>query len=463
MVEVRGMIARLGLAASLTLVACDGGAPVDAPAKPTAKADKPPAEQPGEVVAAKPDPQNEACTDWSKADLSERTALPESRYRRTLEQAWTLVLDKHYDPTLGCVDWPDARVRYGTKLAKTRDQTEAFAVINEMLDELGQSHVKLFSGGSDEAVGPASVDLRVRWIEGKLVVVDAPPKSAVKAGSVLEKVAGTPVSELSERAEQRTERAAEFANVTARLAAAKLSCAAPGETRTVTLEGEAKPTSLPCIADPSETMSLGNLTNIPTRVEHRMVEGTSVGVLGFNVWMLPMLPKLQAALAELRAQGMTALVLDLRGNPGGVGPMSVSVARSLITQPGSLGKLEMREFTQEFNVTPSPDPFSGPVALLVDEGSASTSEIFAAGMRDLGRVTIYGAGPSAGAALPSLIEQLDGGALFQYVVGDYHSPKGVLVEGRGVVPDHIVPETVADFAAGKDPVLEAAVADLKGS
>lgn len=458
------MLARLGLAASLTLVGCDGAAPVDLPPKPKVKPNKSFDEQPVVGVEAKPDAQDEACTDWSKEDLSVQPPLPESRYRRTLEQAWTLVLEKHYDPTLGCVDWPAARVRYGNKLAKTRDQTEAFAVINEMLGELGQSHVKLFSGGSDEAMGPASVGLRVRWIQEKLVVVDATrANSAVKPGSVLEKVAGTPVSELSERAEQRTERAAEFASVTARLAAAKLSCAAPGETRTVTLEGETRPTSLPCIADSSETMSLGNLTDVPTRVEHWMFEGTTVGVLGFNVWMLPMLPKLQAALADLRAQGMTALVLDLRGNPGGVGPMSVSLARSLLPQPGSLGKLEMREFTQEFNVTPSANPFSGPVALLVDEGTASTSEIFAAGMRDLGRVTIYGGGPSAGAALPSLIEQLDGGALFQYVVGDYHSPKGTLVEGLGVVPDHIVPETVADFAAGKDPVLEAAVADLKGS
>ncbi len=463
MVEVPGMLARIGLAASLMLVACDGASPVDAPTESAALPAKVPAQPQPPATVPLPAPTEEPCTDWSNEDLSELAVLPESRYRRTLEQAWTLVLEKHYDPTLGCVDWPDARVRYGAKLAKTRDQTEAFAVINEMLEELGQSHVKLFSGGSDEATGPASVGLRVRWIEERLVVVDAPSGSAVKRGSALEDVAGTPVSELTERAQQRTQRPAEFAGMTARLAAAKLSCAAPGETRSVTVEGEAQPTSLPCIADASETMSLGNLTDVPTRVEHRMLEGTTVGLLGFNVWMLPMLPKLQAALAELRAQGMTALILDLRGNPGGVGPMAVSLARSLLSQPGSLGKLEMRAFTQEFNVTPDAHPFSGPVALLVDEGTASTSEIFAAGMRDLGRVTIYGAGPSAGAALPSLIEQLDGGAIFQYVVGDYHSPKGVLIEGRGVVPDHVVPETVADFAAGKDPVLEAALADLKGS
>jgi len=448
------MFARACLAAALMLVACESAPSADPPAEPTSRPKDKPQPVPAKV---------ETCTDWSKEDLTDLPALPESRYRRTLEQAWMLVLEKHYDPTLGCVDWPEARVRYGKKLAQTRDQTEAFAVINEMLGELGQSHIKLFSGGSDEAVGPASVDLRVRWIQGKLVVVDAPDDSAVPEGTVLDKVAGTPVSELSERAEQRTERAAEFAGLTARLASAKLSCAAPGETRTVTVAGASDPQELRCVADPSETMSLGNLTGVPTRVEHHMVEGTTVGVLAFNVWMLPMMPKIQAALADLRGQGMTALVLDLRGNPGGVGPMSVSLARGLLEKPGSLGKLEMRAFTQEFNVTPDADPFKGPVAILVDEGTASTSEIFAAGMRDLERVSVYGAGPSAGAALPSLIEQLDGGALFQYVVGDYHSPKGVLVEGRGVVPDHIVPETVADFAAGKDPVLEAAVADLRGS
>ncbi len=459
------MPSRVGLAFAFALAGCDPAPSADSPLPAPGERPEPvnaPAASP-DAPAAPDTPSADACTDWSKADLSDLPPLPESRHRKTLEQVWTLVLEKHYDPTWGCVDWPKARVRYGERLAKTLDQTEAFGVINEMLGELGQSHVKLFSGGSEDAMGPAAVDLRVRWIQGKLVVVEAPESSPVRPGAVLEKVAGTPVSEISARAEQRTERAAEFAGLAARLAAAKLSCASPGQTRTVTITGESAPQTLTCIDDPSETMSLGNLTDVPTRVEHWMVDGSTIGVIAFNVWMLPMLPKIQAALADLRKQGMTGLILDLRGNPGGVGPMSVSLARSLLDAPGSLGKLEMREFTQEFNVTPDADPFAGPVALLVDEGTASTSEIFAAGMRDLERVSIYGSGPSAGAALPSLIEQLDGGALFQYVVGDYHSPKGVLVEGRGVVPDHVVPETVADFAAGKDPVLDAAVADLRDS
>ena len=61
------------------------------------------------------------------------------------------------------------------------------------------------------------------------------------------------------------------------------------------------------------------------------------------------------------------------------------------------------------------------------------------------------------ATLPSLIEELPGGAILQYVVGDYHSPGGTAVEGKGVPPDILVAEHRDDFTAGRDPVLDTAV------
>jgi carboxyl-terminal processing protease len=215
-----------------------------------------------------------------------------------------------------------------------------------------------------------------------------------------------------------------------------------------------------CVEPAGELVTIGNLADIPTTVTHRLMPGTTVGHLAFNYWMLPMVKRVEAAMTELRAKGMTGLVLDLRGNPGGVGAMSIPVARMLLTRPGSLGKLQFREFAQEFNVAGEPAAFTGPVVVLVDEGTASTSEIFAAGLRDLGRVQIYGGRPSAGAALPSMIERLADGAMLQYVVGDYHSSRGAVAEGDGVRPDVLVPETRADFIAGRDPVLAAAVQAL---
>jgi carboxyl-terminal processing protease len=65
--------------------------------------------------------------------------------------------------------------------------------------------------------------------------------------------------------------------------------------------------------------------------------------------------------------------------------------------------------------------------------------------------------------LPSLVEALEGGALLQYVVGDYHSSRGAVAEGDGVRPDVLVPETRADFVTGRDPVLAAAVQALSAS
>ena len=63
--------------------------------------------------------------------------------------------------------------------------------------------------------------------------------------------------------------------------------------------------------------------------------------------------------------------------------------------------------------------------------------------------------------LPSVIEALPGGAVMQYVVADFKTPKGVLLEGRGVQPDRRVVETRAALRAGRDPVLDAALVALK--
>jgi carboxyl-terminal processing protease len=230
-----------------------------------------------------------------------------------------------------------------------------------------------------------------------------------------------------------------------------------------------------CFIPEGERISLGNLRNLPTTVKWRMLgaepppEGEPlalpakprVGYLAFNYWMLPMTERVRTGVDELRAGGMQALIIDLRGNPGGVGAMSIPIARMFLREGASLGRLQMREFDQEFNIDPNPDAFAGPLVILVDEGTASTSEIFALGLRDIGRVSIVGSGPSAGMALPSMIETLPDGGLIQYVVGDYHSARGTAAEGEGVVPEVVVTESRTDYATGRDPVLDAAIELLR--
>ncbi len=85
-----------------------------------------------------------------------------------------------------------------------------------------------------------------------------------------------------------------------------------------------------------------------------------------------------------------------------------------------------------------------------------TSEVFAAGMQETGRAVVVGE-RSAGMILLSVFEKLPTGALFQYAISDYKSPKSILIEGRGVEPDAEIKQTRAALLEGRDLPLEEAV------
>src|SRR5260370_37868922 len=121
-----------------------------------------------------------------------------------------------------------------------------------------------------------------------------------------------------------------------------------------------------------------------------------------------------------------------------------------------LGTLYMRDTTLKFVINPRLNTFSGPLAILVDGASASTSEILAGGMKDLGRARIFGT-RTAAAALPSVFEMLPNGDGFQYAIANYLSEGGKPLEGLGVTPDVETPLTREALLAGQDPALRSAL------
>ena len=103
------------------------------------------------------------------------------------------------------------------------------------------------------------------------------------------------------------------------------------------------------------------------------------------------------------------------------------------------------------------DPYAGPLAILIDITSASTSEVFAGGLQVIGRARVFGQ-RSMGAVLPSLMDELPNGDVLQHAFADFIiSQTGVRLEGRGVVPDEEIRVTRRDLLDGRDPTLEAAV------
>ena len=144
------------------------------------------------------------------------------------------------------------------------------------------------------------------------------------------------------------------------------------------------------------------------------------------------------------------LIIDLRGNPGGIGAMAFAMSGFLVSEPGlKLGTMITRVGSLNFIIQPRRRPFSGPVAVLVDELSMSTSEIFAGGLKDLKRARVFGT-RTPGAALPSTVEVLPNGDRFQYAFANYVSVGGKPLEGAGVVPDVETPLTRDLLIEGRD-------------
>jgi carboxyl-terminal processing protease len=158
------------------------------------------------------------------------------------------------------------------------------------------------------------------------------------------------------------------------------------------------------------------------------------------------------------------IVIDLRGNPGGLAAMLMGISGHFLTERKPLGVMKTRDSELRFASNPRlvsaagerVEPFAGPVAILVDALTGSASECFAGGMQSLGRARVFGQ-TSMGQALPAVFDRLPNGDVLIHAYGDFVTATGTRLEGRGVVPDEEVPLNRAELLAGRDTALERAL------
>jgi carboxyl-terminal processing protease len=213
-------------------------------------------------------------------------------------------------------------------------------------------------------------------------------------------------------------------------------------------------------------VKVGSLPQMYVRVvedSKKTPGGRTAGVIGFNVWMAAVnAPFAQAIDKHRQADG---IVIDLRGNPGGLAAMIMGLAGHFVPERKVLGVMKTRDNTLEFKANPRTvdttgkpvDVYGGPVAILVDAMSGSASECFTGGMQSLGRVRVFGQ-TTMGQALPALFDKLPNGDVMIHAYADFVTGDGTRLEGQGVVPDEPTPLTREDLLAGRDRALEAALA-----
>ncbi len=388
--------------------------------------------------------------------------------QKTFEQVWTTVNEKHFDPTFGGVDWKNVRKIYEPKALQAKTDDDFHAVLRQMLGELKLSHFSVFPTQTEiktEDLLPGRSGFEMKIIENQPVVSKVKTesnaeKSGVKTGFKLVAIEGKTVSELLKSLEESfskrpiPEPQKKFYRE--RILMSQIDGKAASQVKLLFLNAENKEIEINLTRQSysvEHSQPMGNFPSQEVVFESKILEN-NIGYIHFNMWLISQMPKIRKALSEMK--GTRGIIFDLRGNPGGVGGLASGVAGLLCSEQSSLGTMKSRDSETKFVVYPQKEVFSGNIVILTDYGSASTSEIFAAGMQDIGRAKIVGE-TSAGAVLPSVFVNLPTGAIFQYAVSDYKSPKKVLIENRGVTPDFEVIQTRQASLAGKDLPLETAV------
>lgn len=158
---------------------------------------------------------------------------------------------------------------------------------------------------------------------------------------------------------------------------------------------------------------------------------------------------------ELEQQGMQALILDLRGNPGGVFDAGVQVAGMLVPKGPIVSVVDKNG--NKYEEKSSLEKVKYPLAVLVDHGSASASEIVAGAIKDTKSGRLFGV-KTFGKGSVQTVYRLDSGTAVKITVAKYYTPSGVSIHNVGIEPDEKVelPEN-----ATSDVQLKAAEAYLR--
>lgn len=135
---------------------------------------------------------------------------------------------------------------------------------------------------------------------------------------------------------------------------------------------------------------------------------------------------------ELEQEGMKSIILDLRGNPGGMLDASVKIANKFVPQ-GPVVSVIYRDGQRETSNS-NLEAVKYPCVVLVDEGSASASEIVAGAIQDTGAGTLVGT-KTYGKGSVQTILRLDGGAAMKLTIAKYYTPSGRSIHGTGIEPD----------------------------
>ncbi|MCM1135925.1 MAG: S41 family peptidase [Clostridium sp.] len=198
-----------------------------------------------------------------------------------------------------------------------------------------------------------------------------------------------------------------------------------------------------------------------TTVESGMLEDTNqIGYLRIREFDSVTVDQYAEAIAELKAEEMKGLILDLRSNPGGDLAAVVDIAGKILPN-GLIVYTEDKEGNKKEYTSNDKSEIEVPLAVLVNEYSASASEILAGAIQDYNKGTLIGT-TTYGKGIVQRIHRLDDGTALKLTVSAYFTPSGRNIHGVGIEPDIELEYDYEAAEEGVDNQVERAIEVLEG-
>ncbi|NOY74928.1 MAG: S41 family peptidase [Kiritimatiellaeota bacterium] len=269
-----------------------------------------------------------------------------------------------------------------------------------------------------EGVGFGGIGIRIEVKKGKLIIVapiqDSPAyKAGVKPDDIVMAIDGTPTAALS------------------RLECVKLLKGPVGAPVTLTIYRTAE----------KLTKDINIVRSIisPETVKYRALEN-GLGYVKITLFTRPTAEDLDKALDYLKKKKINALILDLRGNPGGLLESAVEVASRFIPEEKLIvyteGRLKSRK--KRFLSLDCPKTLDMPIAILVNGNTASSAEIVSGCLQDYKRAALIGERTFGKGCVQSIVP-LPNQRAVRFTTANYYAPAKRVIQGRGLKPDVEVP------------------------
>lgn len=382
--------------------------------------------------------------------------LTQEQKAEVLKALEEVMVNRAFVPGLDLTKWPEYLGKHKEDLDKVETEADLTRTINRALRDFGISHIRFLTPRQAETrvrTSVISIGVTARAENNTLVVTNVAPESpaaaaGIKQGDVITQVDGkTPENPSVLSGEVDTE--------------VKLKVKSGEEEKELTVKrarvSTARPETLTWVDEETAILRVWTFSN------------------GYNRANIEKLMKEANAKAK-------HVIVDLRNNGGGA-VNNLQHLLSLFVKPDTdigtfISRNTVRDYEKEHTPSTDPvviaaaaknkyrtravrdmEPFKGKVAVLINRGSASASEIFATGLREAIGAPIIGV-RSAGAVLASVFARLPHGFQIQHPVSDYVSIKGVRLEKNPIVPDEEVTGPASD---GKDAMVEKALEKLKAA